>query len=97
MTDKQTPTARPWRVDAFKNTRITSGCAEQNLIAITFKYLRNSEANTAHIVKAVNAYDDLMELVAAVKPMLKIASRYQAFDEYKTLETALANVKGKDA
>ena len=66
MTDKHTPTARPWYAHEFysgKETAIRIEDVEGDVLRLSGN---DHKERAAHIVKAVNAYDDLMKLVEAV-------------------------------
>lgn len=75
MTDKQTPTARPWRTRGADimavqtdedGNHLVIGCVGKSSSSRSSPYSQlNKPVDAAHIVKAVNAYDDLMELVEA--------------------------------
>jgi len=105
MTDKHTPTARPWRVrkshlrgdfsDCKTLEIIAKGCEKRGLIfwsGFDENDLsdKQNQANATHIVKAVNAYDDLMELVEAAEMVVK--NQRENYPLIK-LEAAIRKVK----
>jgi len=65
MTNKHTPTARPWRVGKNFDNNVYD--ADGRLVSACNTYRGKDKINAAHIVKAVNAYDDLMELVTEMR------------------------------